>query len=225
MRHGIDGYFEGLARDRRRVSLIGIAVAVVLLLAELAARRPEFVAALNDPRRFGFEGTDQYVRRITLEKPGDVDRPGANQQAIVPVELHAGGGRRRVRRGEGMLPGGTRRAPGPGQDDRTLVARLRALAISGPVVRSEHLVVEKLVRPEYPGTALDANIEGVVEMVALVDTTGGVSEVHIIGGTHEPDLEMAATTAALQCRYRPYRLNASAPQRVWAYFRVNFTIH
>ena len=53
-----------------------------------------------------------------------------------------------------------------------------------------------------------------------------MAEVHIIGGSHEPLLEHAATSAALQSRYRPYRLERqSAPQRVWAYFRVHFTLY
>jgi TonB family protein len=226
MRHGIDGYFERLERDRRRVSQIGITVTLVLLAAALAARRPEIVSALNDPRRFGFEGEDQYVRRILLEQVADVEQPGAAVPNIVPIEMRAGGGtRRRHPAGDAILPGGKRPGEGPGDDTRSLESRLRALALEGPLVRSEDLVVEKLVRPEYPEEARSADIEGVVELVALVDTTGNVTEVHIIGGSHVPSLERSATSAALQCRYRPYRLNESAPQRVWAYFRVSFSLY
>jgi TonB family protein len=105
-----------------------------------------------------------------------------------------------------------------------LEARLRALALEGPIIRSEELVVDKLVKPEYPELARDAGIEGVVELVAHVDTTGAVTEVHIVGGTHQPLLERAATTAVLQCVYRPYRVHQNA-ETVWAYFRVSFKLY
>ena len=225
MRHGIDGYFDRLARDQRRVSLIGIAVTLALLAAEFLARQPRVVAALNDPKRFGYEGEDTYVRRILLEQVGEVEQPGASMANVVPVELHAGGGEKRRTSRATRWCRARCAGVGPGEDDLTLVARMRALALEGPVIRSEDLVVEKLVRPEYPEEARTADIEGIVEMVALVDTTGDVTEVHIIGGTHQPLLERAATTAALQCRYRPYRLNEQAPQKVWAYFRVSFSLY
>ncbi len=145
---------------------------------------------------------------------------------MIPIELHAGGGETQVvATGRGTIPGGTHRAVGPGADDETLISRMRAMALEGPVVRSEDLVAEHLVRPEYPEEARSNDIDGLVELVALVDTTGNVTEVHIVGGTHQPLLEQAATSAALQCRYRPYRLNAAAPERVWAYFRVKFTLY
>ena len=226
MRHGIDGYFDGFARDRRRVARIGIAVALAFLAGEWGAHQPAVLAVLNDPKRFGFEGPEQYARRILLERVGQVEQPGTDFQNVVPVEMHAGGGTAKRRpTDKGTVPGGKQRAPGIGTDDATLVARMRALALEGPVIRSEDLVVEKLVRPEYPEDARADNVEGVVEMVALVDTTGDVTEVHIIGGSHQPSLERAASTAALQSRYHPYRLNSASPQRVWAYFRVRFTLY
>ena len=54
-----------------------------------------------------------------------------------------------------------------------------------------------LVRPEYPDAARDKDLEGVVELVALVDTTGSVTEVHIVGGTGNADFEQSATNAVL----------------------------
>jgi TonB family protein len=225
MSHGIDGYFEALARDQRRVASCGALVLCAFLAAELIAARPRVVAALNDPKRFGFEGPEQYVRRILLEQIGDVDQPGLSKATLMAVDLHRGGGAERTAaRTEGTTPAARTEGPGVGDDLMNLQSRLRALAFEGPVIRSEDLVVEKLVRPEYPEEARAADIEGVVEMVALVDTTGAVTEVHIIGGTHHPALERAATGAVLQCRYRPYRMNAFA-QQVWAYYRIHFTLY
>lgn len=225
MRHGIEGYFEEQERFRRRVSGIGIAVALALLAAEYAARAPEVVEALNDPRHFGFEGPEQYVRRINLEQVGPLDQPGANAENFVAVERQAGGGAEGKSPSEtGTVPVAKKLGQGPGFDDFDLISRVRAMALEGPVIRSEELVVEKLVRPEYPEEARDKDIEGVVELVALVDTTGAVAEVHIMGGSGVPSLEQAATLAVLQCRYRPYRVN-DVTQRVWAFFRVSFSLY
>ena len=91
-------------------------------------------------------------------------------------------------------------------------------------MQSEDLVVENLVRPEYPEEARANDIEGLVELVALVDTTGGVVQVEIIGGSRNPLLDHAATTAVLQCRYRPYRVRENV-ERVWAYFRITFRLY
>jgi TonB family protein len=227
MPHGIDAYFDELARDRRRVAAIGTAVALAALLIEALAMRRAIVEALNDPKRFGFEGEEQYVRRIILETVGEVNQPGKEAQNVVSVEMHAGGGGTQAgaalhRKGERPAP--ERPGPGAGVDPNDLETRLRALALQGPIVRSEDLVVEKLVRPEYPEEARDQEIEGVVEMVARVDTTGAVTEVHIIGGSHQPLLESAATSAVLQCVYRPYRVRANA-EAVWAYYRVSFKLY
>ncbi len=226
MPHGIDGYFDELARHQRRNASIAAAVAAVALLAELLAMRPTIVRSLNDPRRFGFEGEDQYVRRILLETVGPIDQPGTSARNVVPVEMHQGGGTGPASKTseQGTRPAPLRHGPGTGQDASDLQSRLRALALQGPIVRSEDLVVEKLVRPEYPEEARLADIEGVVEMVARVDTTGAVTEVHIVGGTHQPLLERAATTAVLQCVYRPYRVRENA-EAVWAYYRISFTLY
>jgi len=80
------------------------------------------------------------------------------------------------------------------------------------------------VRPDYPEEARDKNVEGIVELVALVDTTGSVEEIQIVGGSGEPMLEHAAAKAILQCRYRPYRVRDEA-RRVWAAFRIAFSLY
>lgn len=225
MRHGVEAYFAEIERFERRMSGIGIAVALAVLGLELAARNPEVVEALNDPKHFGFEGPEQYVRRIQLEVVGPIDRPGANAENFVAIERQRGGGAEAKNASSaGTIPTAKRSGQGPGFDDFDLISRVRAMALEGPVIRSEELVVEKLVRPDYPDEARDKDIEGVVELVALVDTTGAVAEVHIMGGTGDPSLERAATTAVLQCRYRPYRLN-DVTQRVWAFFRVSFSLY
>jgi TonB family protein len=222
--HGIDAYFDELSRHRRRLALFGVAVTIGALLLELVAMRREIVDTLNDPKRFGFEGPEQYVHRILLETMGDADQPGRQSQDVIPVEMKTGGGVKVAASQHGRVPAPEHRGPGTGVEEDELHARLRALALQGPVIRSEDLVVEKLVRPEYPEEARDADIEGVVEMVARVDTSGAVTEVHIVGGSGQPLLERAATAAVLQCLYRPYRVRENA-EAVWAYYRINFKLY
>jgi len=225
MRHGIDAYFDEIARFERRLSLIGFSVVVVFVIAGVWARRPEIVEALNDPKRFGFEGPDQYVNRILLEQWGPREQHGTRDESFAPVNMHRGGGRQRsAEQGRRPAPEAKRTGRGIGDDVLDLEARVRALALEGPIIRSEDLVVERLVRPDYPEEARNKDIEGLVEMVALVDTTGAVAEVHIIGGSHDPMLEHAATSAVLQCRYRPYRVKDSV-ERVWAYYRISFSLY
>lgn len=226
MRHGIDAYYEELERFERRRALLTLAVALAFLAILAIGHRPEIVAALNDPKRFGFEGRDEYVRRILLEMRGKEDLPGANVMSAVPLELHHGGGNKKTPTGtNGARPVDAHpKGPTTGDDAMDLQSRLRALALDAPVVRSEDLIVEKLVRPEYPEEAHAQDLEGDVELVALVDTTGEVREVHIVGGNRVPSLERAATDAVLQCRYRPYSLNETK-ERVWAYYRIAFHLY
>jgi TonB family protein len=226
MRHGIDAYYEELQRFERRRALLTLAVALAFLGLLAIGRRPEIVAALDRTKRFGFEGRDEYVRRILLEMKGAQDSPGANQLSAAPVNLHHGGGNLKTVTGtHGFKPVDQHpKGPTMGDDAVDLQSRLRALALDAPVVRSEDLVVERLVRPEYPEEAHAQDIEGDVELVALVDTTGEVREVHIVGGNRIPSLERAATDAVLQCRYRPYALNGTK-DRVWAFYRIAFHLY
>src|SRR6266545_8407804 len=71
MVHGIQGFFAERERNARRISLLAVAFALVLLAALMLARIPPIEQALNDPKRWGFEGPEQYVQRIQLEaSPG-----------------------------------------------------------------------------------------------------------------------------------------------------------
>jgi TonB family protein len=225
MPHGIDGYFSELERFHRRLSAIGIAVAAALVLALLAARLSGVTRVLDDPKRFGFEGPDQYVERILLEVRGPEEQIGANTMTKVPISLRKGGGlKKKSNVGAKPAPEGHVIGEGSGTDELTLEARLRALSLEGPIVQSDDLVVEELVRPEYPEEAREKDVEGLVELVALVDTTGRVLQVEIIGGSRHPLLDQAAASAVLKCRYRPYRIRENL-ERVWAYFRISFKLY
>jgi TonB family protein len=113
---------------------------------------------------------------------------------------------------------------GPGTDDDDMLARARAMQLDAPVIRSQELVIQELVRPIYPEEARANDVEGTVEVLALVDTTGLIAQATILGGTGNPLLERAATDAVLQCRYHPYRRDGRA-ERVYAPFRIRFSLY
>lgn len=221
--HGIDTYFGEFFANRRRVAAVLLAVSAALaVVVVIAGRRASQV--LDDPRRFGFEGPKQWVERIRLEEIAEQASPGLFQITYLTAESRKGGRKPRHVSTNPQAEPEVAKVVGIGEDEVDLLAKARMLALDGPVIRSEDLVIERLVRPDYPEEALDKSIEGVVELVALVDTTGSVEQIQIVGGTREPMLEHAAAKAILECRYRPYRVRDEA-RRVWAAFRIAFSLY
>ena len=68
---------------------------------------------------------------------------------------------------------------------------------SVPLVMSEDLIFEKLVRPNYPGGGARAGIEGRFSILALIDTTGRVVEVQVQSG--DPDGPAGARSGRRRC--------------------------
>ena len=221
--HGIDTYFGEFLANRRRVATVLLVVSGALAtIVAFAGRRASEV--LEDPRRFGYEGPKQWVDRIRLEQMATFEAPGLFQVTYLTAESRKGGRKpTRVTSNPQAVPV-IEKVAGTGEDERDLIAKARMLALDGPVIRSEELIIERLVRPDYPEEARDKNVEGIVELVALVDTTGSVEQIQIVGGTGEPMLEHAAAKAILECRYRPYRIRDEA-RRVWAAFRIAFSLY
>ena len=222
--HGIDTFFSEYLANRRRVATVLLAVSGVLLglILLLARRAPE--DDLGDPKRFGFEGPKQWVERVRLEQLAAEDVPGFYAITYLTAESRRGGKQPTNMSSHPQAEPMIQKSPGEGTADMDLMAKARMLALKGPIIRSEDLIIERLVRPEYPSEARDKNIEGVVEVLALVDTTGSVLQIQIVGGTREPMFEHAAAKAILECRYRPYRVDDQA-RRVWAAFRIAFSLY
>jgi TonB family protein len=227
MPHGIDPYFEELLRSRRRFALASGVTAALAVLLMVSLRGHAVRDALEEAQRFGFEGPDQWVERIRLEELGREERLSATNYELVFDEGRKGGERATPTptptQRNGSEPRRRPLVPGPGDLDRDLLARARALRLEGPVVMSDQLISEVIVKPDYPEAAIDGDIEGVVELVALVDTTGAVVQVQILKSPH-PLLEKAAVDAVLQCRYRPFRIQEHA-LRTWAAFRYSFSLY
>lgn len=225
MPHGIDAYFRELRSTERRFAIAAGLAAATSLLVMFAMRGRVAHEVFDEAQRFGFEGPDQWVERIRLEELGAEDRAGTTTYELVYEEARKGGEKAkptRVQR-DGAIPQNSAREVGPGDADQDLLARARALRLEGPVVMSDQLISESIVRPTYPDEAIDHDIEGIVELVALVDTTGSVVEVQILKSPH-PLLEKAAIDAVLQCRYRPFRLHEQT-LRTWAAFRYSFSLY
>jgi TonB family protein len=235
MTHGVDHYFRERAGNDRRVSLVTLGVSLVFCATQLILLVPpvqqSFHAQIIDgplsPRRFGFEGREQYVRRITLMTLGPPGpRPG-RPTIVQPSAFSEKGGHSGARSSEDphAEPETRPRGLGPGESTQDLLARARVIyGGSAPVVRSEDLIIEELVRPAYPQEAQDNNIEGMIALVALVDTTGRVASVNLMSSPGARVLEEAATNAARKSRFRPYRVNGR-PSEVYAVFRYNFTLY
>jgi TonB family protein len=122
---------------------------------------------------------------------------------------------------------GVRSMPLPGQygeSGNDLVARAIASRGQVPVMQSSELVIEELVRPEYPEEARRRDIEGHVAVLALVDTLGNIAEAQVMNPSGERSLDEAARAAVLRCRFRPYREDGKLTE-VYAVFRFAFRIY
>lgn len=226
MTHGIAGYFIERARAARRVSLIALLVGLLPLgVLYLARVSPEFRAAITDQTRFGFEGPEQYVRRIELEQAEGMTELLRHLGNVQPLESRRGGARRgKTSDHPRATPRSSTDVTGPGDSEFDLVSRAVSRRENVPVVRSEDLVIEQLVRPDYPAELLDRNIEGKVMLQALVDTVGAVVDVQVLGSTGETRFEEVAATAVWKCRFRPFKRDGVASE-VYAVFRFAFRIY
>lgn len=235
MVHGIQRFFIERTRFERRVSLLCAGVSLVLLSFEFALFLPAVRHAVErlivgdplHPRRFGFEGPEQYVRRITLETDGPPG-PRAGRPTIIYRSAQATkGGNALTPRSEDphARPDTRRQGTGAGESSEDLVTMARIIyGGSGPVMRSEDFIVERMVKPEYPKGPLERNTEGLVALGAVVDTTGAVTRVDLVSSPGDRELEEAAIAAAKQYRFRPYRI-AGRVTEAYAIIRFDFKIY
>ena len=203
--------------------MMTLAVSVIVLLFLTAMSLPIMRRVRINSARFGFEGPNQYVRRITLQEYQGKSPLLSDLGRIQPRAARRGGdpAPRRHRAGRPVVRMPVR---GPGDAETNLPARMGSRYANVPVVRSEDLVIDRLVRPDYPRVLLDKNVEGKVTLQALVDTIGRVIEVEVLASTGENLFEQAAEEAVRQCRFRPYRPDGEASE-VYAVFRFSFRIY
>ena len=85
---------------------------------------------------------------------------------------------------------------------------------------SQGLLMKK-VSPVYPPMAIQFRKEGMVEMLATIDTEGSISNVKVLSG--DPMLARAAADAVKQWAYRPYLLNGQ-PLAVETQISISFKL-
>lgn len=225
MVHGVTGYFLERARFERRVSVLTFVVSLGALGLLGLAHTPLAKTLLTRTVRFGYEGPEQYVRRITIRQYEGASSALSDLGAVSPRFEKKGGGQAPTRRAGAGQPTPVAKVIGPGSADRDLIARSVARTANVPVVRSEDLVIDRLVKPSYPEILLAQNIEGKVMIQALVDTVGKVIDVQVMASTGERLFERAAEDAVWQCRFRPFRQAGESPTEVYAVFRFVFSIY
>lgn len=228
MQHGSDHYFRVTRASRRRVSLLSMAVGVSGLVLLWIPSLPPVSRFLrdNDIVRFGFEGPDRYVPVVHLEAVQGDNEPLVNVGGVRPIASRRGGGPepKPSSRPKSEAPSRRSNLRGPGEDDHDLMAR--ALADQGrvPIMQSTELIIETLVRPDYPEMARAQGIEGKVAVIALVDTIGQVVDAEVTTGSGERSLDTSALQAVRKCVFRPYRVDGEV-REVYALFRFAFRIY
>src|SRR6185295_16210539 len=202
MDHGITGYFAEQARFARRVTLVTVGVGVVGLGGLWAGRSHPVQQALHDTVRFGFEGRDQYVRRISLEQYAGT---GPAIEAVGHVErmgTHGGAPREPSHRGPRQVR--KPRLPEVGDANASFAGQRSSRQPNVRVVQSEDLTFLYKVTPDYPAGPFEQGIEGRVKFEGLVDTLGRVVELDLIECQGDPQFQQAASEAILQFRFVPY---------------------
>ncbi len=209
---------------------VAIAIACALHYALVFILIPQHIrqeSREDTARRFGYQGPENEERliRVRLLPSGDpvrgapatlmgavapqVDRPLAGKVAPVAV----------VPRREKPGASGTNPVISLGDDP---VARLRALHGDYPTVQSEDVIVRAVVKPQYPQEAIDKGIEGVVVVVAFVNTLGEVEDVALERSVARP-LDQEALRAAYKTLFEPY-LPGGRLQPVFVRIRYNFEL-
>ena len=220
MVHGIDSYFLERARAARRVSLIAVGLGGCgLALLFGLARTPAAQRMMRDTVRIGYEGERQFVERVSLQQSPDPSEQLRDLGQLLTRSAHRGGQVAVVDRDRSARPHTLPQVEGEGDAEADALARARARASTLPVIQSDDLTIEYQVRPVYPEVLLEKNIEGKVTVLALIDTVGRVIDVGVQASTGEALMEQAATTAVLQYRFRPFRVDGVARE---VYARIPF---
>lgn len=209
MVHGVHNYFLERARCARRTAGIAAALGAfalaLLFAANLTPLRRPVDDMLQRTVRFGYEGPEQYVRRIRLQPVAGIGTVPRNVGAIDTRSSRRGGARRARRTTDLRAPPETGpRIEGTGTSSDELVPRAVTRLANVPIVRSQDLVIEHAVEPHYPEYERAFNISGRVRIQALVDTSGRVVDVQVLASTGRESFERSVQEAVWQYRFKPY---------------------
>ncbi len=127
-----------------------------------------------------------------------------------------------------FVPGGTASGGGASPLSSILPTQpVREVTVAPPPSKliissgvSQGLLISQ-VKPVYPPLAIQARVQGVVVMTAIISRNGIIENLHVVSG--HPLLVPAALDAVRHWRYRPYQLNGD-PVEVETQITVNFTL-
>jgi TonB family protein len=228
MEHGTQAYFAQRESNARRVSCVSAALGAVMLGCLLTSLIPSVRRKMEETPvlRFGFAGRQRYVDLVQVEAVPQLDEPLIDVGKVISLPSRGGRGGRPEPSGRPEPTGSTHLSGrfGAGEDSREVRARALSPRSQLPVFQSEDLIIERLVRPEYPDYARERGIEGRVSVMALVDTLGNVIDVAVTRGSGESRLDAASQEAVYKCRFRPYLVNGR-PHEVYAEFHFAFRIY
>ena len=95
----------------------------------------------------------------------------------------------------------------------------RKVNISGGIAAG--MLLQKVI-PDYPETAKEMRLEGVVTLQAVIAKDGSIRDLHVVSGA--TGLQKSALDAVRQWEYRPYLLNGE-PVEVETTINVVFSLH
>lgn len=207
---------------------VGVACLLhILLVLVLVPPSMRHESREETAQRFGYRGPPQYERliRVRLLPSGEPVR-GAPATLIGAVAPEA------ERKFEGKVapvvavpkkekPGATGTSPVAAIGDDP-IARLRSTYGDLPTVQSEDVIVRAVARPSYPPEAIEKGIEGIVVVVAFVNTLGEVEDVALERSVAAP-LDEEAVRAAYRTLFEPY-LPGGRLQPVFVRIRYNFEL-
>lgn len=228
MNHGVESFFVEQSRAGRRVAIIAVSLACGGLVPLLALTLPPFqreVRQILTEVHFGYEGREQYMRRITLQAVRGTHLVTRDMGSIDTRQSRAGGAvKAKTMKDLRAVPQVRPNLQGPGMSEADLLARSVSRLADIPVVQSEDLIIEHASAPIYPENEIEKGIEGRVMVQALIDTAGRVVDVQLLASTGIEPFERSAAEAVWQYRFRPYRPNGFT-REVYAVFRFSFRIY
>lgn len=149
---------------------------------------------------------EKEQEEIPAAEETEVQEERGRETSAMPSASGDGGG---SGGGEG---GGTGSGSGGGNGEGA------GMAVTAPVVISS-------VRPNYPRSAKNAEVEGVAYVTLSVDASGNVTGAVIAGSTGNPALDRAAVEAAYQWRFSPALDRYGQPSPCHITIPFQFSLH
>jgi TonB family protein len=190
-------------------------VLLVLAVAPLRERVPLV-------RRSGYRGEIRLLPEISVMR----DAAEIESEALARGRELGGSGFRLVelRIAELELPRKTSTEAEAEEPDPTLGDDARNLLdTSLPQPTGQEIVIEHLVEPVYPQSAIDAGIEGVAVFGVRVEATGEVHQAWLVESEVSGECNMEAQRALLQWRFAPYLVDGS-PAPFLKHYRFRFKL-